>query len=41
MKLPKTAHTDRAWRIHEFTADFRLEDVWPSMIRTIGRDWQQ
>jgi len=28
MKLPNTAHTSRPWRIHEFTRDFRLEDVW-------------
>ncbi|WP_149261883.1 DUF2867 domain-containing protein [Actinomadura sp. K4S16] len=28
MKLPPTAHTDRPWRIHEITPDFRLEDVW-------------
>jgi hypothetical protein len=28
MRLPKTAHTSRPWRIHELTADFRLEDVW-------------
>jgi Protein of unknown function (DUF2867) len=28
MKLPKTAHTSRPWRIHEFTKDFELEDVW-------------
>jgi len=28
MKLPKTAHTFRPWRIHEFTRDFRLYDVW-------------
>jgi hypothetical protein len=28
MSLPKTAHTSRPWRIHELTADFRLEDVW-------------
>jgi len=28
MRLPNTAHTSRAWRIHELTADFRLEDVW-------------
>src|SRR5215208_1919099 len=28
MRLPNTAHTSRPWRIHEFTADFRLEDVW-------------
>jgi hypothetical protein len=28
MRLPDTAHTDRPWRIHELTRDFRLEDVW-------------
>jgi Protein of unknown function (DUF2867) len=28
MKLPKTAHTSRPWRVHEFTKDFELEDVW-------------
>ncbi|MFI7002277.1 DUF2867 domain-containing protein [Nocardia sp. NPDC050175] len=28
MRLPKTAHTSRPWRIHEFTHDFKLEDVW-------------
>ncbi len=28
MRLPKTAHTARPWRIHELTPDFRLEDVW-------------
>ena len=28
MRLPNTAHTARPWRIHEFTDDFRLEDVW-------------
>jgi hypothetical protein len=28
MKLARTAHTDRPWRIHEFTPDFHLEDVW-------------
>ena len=28
MRLPGTAHTARPWRIHEFTTDFRLEDVW-------------
>jgi len=28
MTLPNTAHTSRPWRIHELTADFRLEDVW-------------
>ena len=28
MKLPKSAHTSRPWRIHEIAHDFRLEDVW-------------
>jgi hypothetical protein len=28
MRLPKTAHTSRPWRIHELTTDFVLEDVW-------------
>jgi len=28
VRLPDTAHTSRSWRIHELTADFRLEDVW-------------
>ena len=27
MRLPKAANTSRPWRIHELTADFRLEDV--------------
>ena len=28
MRLPKSAHTSRPWRIHELTEDFQLEDVW-------------
>ena len=28
MRLPEAAHTSRSWRIHEFTRDFRIEDVW-------------
>ncbi len=28
MRLSKSAHTSRPWRIHELTPDFRLEDVW-------------
>ncbi|MFH8371040.1 DUF2867 domain-containing protein [Streptomyces sp. NPDC018031] len=28
MRLPDTAHTATPWRIHEFTSDFTLEDVW-------------
>lgn len=28
MRLPRTAHTDRPWRIHEIAGDFHVEDVW-------------
>jgi hypothetical protein len=28
MRVPDAAHTSRPWRVHELTADFRLEDVW-------------
>ncbi|GGU35753.1 DUF2867 domain-containing protein [Streptomyces lavendofoliae] len=28
MRLPKTAHTSRPWRIHEIAGDFQVEDVW-------------
>jgi hypothetical protein len=28
MRLPNTAHTSRPWRIHEFTREFQLVDVW-------------
>lgn len=28
MRLTKTAHTSRPWRVHEFTDGFELEDVW-------------
>src|SRR5438874_13718450 len=28
MRLPHSAQTSRPWRIHEFTRDFRIEDVW-------------
>lgn len=28
MRLPRTAHTDRPWRIHEVAGDFTVEDVW-------------
>ncbi len=28
MRLPRTAHTSRPWRIHEIAGDFHLEDVW-------------
>jgi len=32
-RLPNSAHTSRPWRIHEITADFRLEDVWALPVR--------
>ncbi len=35
--LPEDAHTSRPWRIHEFTRDFRLEDVW-ALPTPGGRD---
>jgi Protein of unknown function (DUF2867) len=28
MKLPRSAHASRPWRIHDLTTDFRVEDVW-------------
>lgn len=28
MRLPRSAHTSRPWRIHEIAPDFHLEDVW-------------
>jgi hypothetical protein len=28
MRPPNAAYTSRAWRIHELTRDFRLEDLW-------------
>ena len=28
MRLPRSAHTARPWRIHELAPDFRVEDVW-------------
>lgn len=37
MRLSNTAHTSRPWRIHEFTRDFRLEDVW-ALATPGGRD---
>jgi hypothetical protein len=27
-RLPRSAHTERPWRIHEIAPDFALEDVW-------------
>jgi hypothetical protein len=28
MRISRDEHTSRPWRIHEFTPDFRVEDVW-------------
>ena len=28
MRLPNSTHTSRPWRVHDFTGDFKLEDVW-------------
>jgi Protein of unknown function (DUF2867) len=28
MRLPNSAHASRPWRVHQFTGDFKLEDVW-------------
>ncbi|MEU1312431.1 DUF2867 domain-containing protein [Streptomyces cinnamoneus] len=38
MKLPKTAHTGRPWRIHEIAPDFRVEDVWAFRTPGAGPD---
>ena len=37
MRLQNSAHTSRPWRIHELTADFRVEDVW-ALPTPGGRD---
>ncbi|HEY1355723.1 MAG TPA: DUF2867 domain-containing protein [Solirubrobacterales bacterium] len=36
-RLPRSAHTSRPWRIHEFTPDFHVEDVW-ALPTPGGRD---
>lgn len=33
MRLPNTAFTDRPWKVHEFTEDFEVEDVWALQTR--------
>ncbi|REE98339.1 DUF2867 domain-containing protein [Thermomonospora umbrina] len=38
MKVPKSEHTARPWRIHEFTRDFRVEDVWSFRTPGAGKD---
>jgi hypothetical protein len=37
MKLPNSEHTERPWRIHEFTSDYKLLDVW-ALPTPGGRD---
>ncbi|MFE9445380.1 DUF2867 domain-containing protein [Streptomyces sp. NPDC006602] len=39
MRLPKTAHTSRPWRIHAIAHDFRLEDVWALPTPGSPGDW--
>ena len=39
IKLPDSAHTSQSWRIHEFTGDFRLEDVWALPTRGDREDF--
>jgi Protein of unknown function (DUF2867) len=37
MRIPNSTHESHAWRIHELTRDFQLEDVWELPTRG-GRD---
>jgi Protein of unknown function (DUF2867) len=41
MRLPNSEHTSRPWRIHEFTRDFRLEDVWALSTPGGPRDFRR
>ncbi|MEU6892280.1 DUF2867 domain-containing protein [Streptomyces sp. NPDC046557] len=38
MRLPRTAHTERPWRVHEFAHDFDIEDVWSYRTPGAGPD---
>ncbi|MGW0765305.1 DUF2867 domain-containing protein [Streptomyces sp. NPDC002676] len=38
MRIPKADHTAQPWRIHEFTHDFRIEDVWSFRAADAGPD---
>jgi hypothetical protein len=38
MRIPKAAHTAQPWRIHAFTEDFRIEDVWSFRAPGAGPD---
>jgi hypothetical protein len=39
MRVANTTHASRPWRIHELTGDFRLEDVYPAMLREYEHRW--
>ena len=38
MRISSDEHTSRPWRIHEFTPDFRVEDVWALPTPGAGPD---
>ncbi len=38
-RLPDSAHSSRAWRIHEIAPEFRLEDVWALPVHGEKRDF--
>lgn len=38
MRVPRTEHTDRPWRIHEIAPDFEVEDVWAYRTPGAGAD---
>jgi hypothetical protein len=38
VRIARDEHTSRPWRIHEFTADFRVEDVWALPTPGAGPD---
>jgi hypothetical protein len=38
MRLPKSEHTRRQWRIHEIAPDFQVEDVWGFRTPGAGPD---
>ncbi|GAA1556934.1 hypothetical protein GCM10009804_12200 [Kribbella hippodromi] len=40
MNLPKSAHTDLPWRIHELTPDFQVYDVWALPTPGAADDFQ-
>jgi hypothetical protein len=40
-RLPNSAHASRPWRIHQITADFRLEDVWALPVHGEKADFNE